>query len=509
MRLDIVSSDRLGITQELLSVIVKKGWNLAAVEMFTHHTFVHINNRGTSFNSIHRELITISGVKSVNRVELLPGEEKRKHLDTILSKLPEPILDIDIDGKIIVANIEAEKALGLTKDRLEGRNISEIIPLCLKQVLVESPPNLDICYEKKHFLIDITPIYSNSKVTGAVLVLQSPERLGKKISEIQAHTGDNIQSIVGSSFKIKNIQQQTLRFAKLDLPVLIVGETGTGKELFARALHESGGRSNGPFLAINCATFAENLLESELFGYAPGAFSGAQKNGKPGLFEMADNGTVFLDEIGEMSIYLQAKLLRFLQEFTFRRIGGLNEIKVNVRIVCATHRNIEKMTIKNQFREDLYYRLSVLGIDLPPLRDRAEDIPELVDFFSIKASEQINIKRPKFTNSALVLLENFQWPGNIRQLQNVIFRTLALTDKNMIDSKDICFTTSTAEDHENSFDYENISSLEYAVDQFEKKLLGQLYTNYPSTRKLAQRLSVSHAKISRKLKKYKISKVQM
>lgn len=506
MRLDIVSTDRLGITKEMLSVIVKKGWNLAAVEMFTHHTFVHINNKDTSFDAIKKALIAITGVKDVTRVELLPGEEKRKHLDTILSKLPDPILDIDINGQIIVANIEAEKALGLTKDRLEGCNISDIIPLCLKQVLVESPADIDICYEKKHFLIDITPIYTNSKVTGAVLLLQSPERLGKKISKIQAHTGDDIQSIVGHSIKIKNIQQQTLRFAKLDLPVLIIGETGTGKELFARALHESGKRASAPFLAINCATLAENLLESELFGYAPGAFSGAQKSGKPGLFEMAENGTVFLDEIGEMSTYLQAKLLRFLQEFTFRRIGGTHEIKVNVRIVCATHRNLEKMTVNGQFREDLYYRLNVLGIDLPPLRERSEDIPDLVDFFSIKASEQININCPKFTHSALVALENFQWPGNIRQLQNVIFRTLALADKPIIESNDICFTTATSDDNADIYNEENITSLEYAVGQFEKKLLNQLYTSYPSTRKLAQRLSVSHAKISRKLKKYQITK---
>lgn len=506
MRLDIVSSDRLGITQEMLRVIVDKGWNLASVEMYTHHTFVHINERGISFSTIKKELIAIPDVKDVIRVDFLPGEEKQRHLDTIISKLPEPILDIDLNGKIIVANIEAEKSLGLTKDKLEGSLICDIMPISLNQILIESPPDIDICYANKHFLIDVTPIYSNSKVTGAVLLLQSPERLGKKISEIRSHTGEDIQSIIGHSIKIKNIQQQTLRFAKLDFPVLINGETGTGKELFARALHDSGKRAKAPFLAINCATLGENLLESELFGYAPGAFSGANKTGKPGLFEMAENGTVFLDEIGEMSIYLQAKLLRFLQEFTFRRIGGTHEIKVDVRIVCATHRDLEKMTAKGDFREDLYYRLNVLSIDLPPLRDRSEDIPDLTNFFSIKACEQINISRPKFSTSAIALLEKFQWPGNIRQLQNVIFRTLALTDKAIIEDKDICFSTSTTEDGDEPYIDSDITSLEYAVDQFEKKLLTELYVNYPSTRKLAQRLSVSHAKISRKLKKYEINK---
>lgn len=506
MRLDIVSADRLGITQEMLRVIVEKGWNLAKVEMYTHHTFVHINERMISFDTIKKELIKIPDVSDVIQVELLPGEEKRKHLDTILSKLPDPIIDIDINGQIVVANIEAEKSLGLTKDKLEGCNICDILSVKLNQILIEDPPAIDIGYAKKHFLIDITPIFSSSKVTGAVLLLQSPERLGKRISEIQPHTGENISSIIGNSIKIKNIQQQTLRFAKLDFPVLIVGETGTGKELFARALHESGKRSKAPFLAINCATLAENLLESELFGYAPGAFSGASKTGKPGLFEMAENGTVFLDEIGEMSVYLQAKLLRFLQEFTFRRIGGTNEIKVNVRIVCATHRNLEKMTVKGLFREDLYYRLNVLNINLPPLRERKEDIVELVNFFAIKACEQINIEQPKFSAPAMLLLEKYQWPGNIRQLQNVIFRTLALSDKRTIEEDGICFSTSTTEQENDTYCDEDISSLEYAVEQFEKGLLQKLYTHYPSTRKLAERLSVSHAKISRKLKKYNISK---
>ena len=164
------------------------------------------------------------------------------------------------------------------------------------------------------------------------------------------------------------------------------------------------------------------------------------------------------------------------------------------------------MTAKGLFREDLYYRLNVLSIDLPPLRERSEDIHDLVNFFSIKASEQINIERPKYTHSAMVLLSKFQWPGNIRQLQNVIFRTLALADKSTIDDTDIFFSTSTTEQELESFCDEDISSLEYAVDQFEKNLLSKLYVQYPSTRKLAQRLSVSHAKISRKLNKYRIIK---
>lgn len=506
MRLDITSEDRLGITQEILVTIVNKGWNISNVEMFKHHTFVHISDKGISVNSIRNALLAIPSVTNVHEVALCPNEEKRMHLDTMLSKLPDPIIDIDCQGKIIVANTEAEKALSLTKNRLEGRNITDIINVSINQILVEDPANIDISYLNKQFLVEISPVFTNSKVTGAVIILRTPESIGKQISAVQPNKGEGIDSIIGHSIKIKNVKQQTVRFANLDLPVLVQGETGTGKELFARALHESSHRKKAPFLAINCAALPENLLESELFGYAPGAFSGAQKNGKPGLFELAENGTIFLDEIGEMSIYLQAKLLRFLQDYTFRRIGGVNEIKVNVRIVCATHRNLEALVVDKIFREDLFYRLNVLSLDLPPLRERAEDIHDLVNFFTIKAAEQIAIKQPNYTRKAMALLEQTQWPGNIRQLQNVIFKTLALLDKKVIDDTDICFAANSAVSTDTDFKEEDITSLGYAVEQFEKSLLTKLYSSYPSTRKLADRLSVSHAKISRKLKKYEISK---
>ena len=214
MRLDIISEDRLGITQELLSVIVKKRWNLAAVEMYTHHTFIHINERGISLDTIKKALFKVDGVKDVALIALLPGEEKRKHLDALLSKLPDPILDIDINGKILVANIGAEKALGVIKEELEGKNLCELVNVRLSQILVEDPPTIDITSRNKHFLMDITPVYTNSKVTGAVIVMRSPERLGKQISAIQPQNGDDIESIIGQSVKIKKVQQQTKRFAK-------------------------------------------------------------------------------------------------------------------------------------------------------------------------------------------------------------------------------------------------------------------------------------------------------
>lgn len=504
MKLNILCEDRLGMTQEILNTIVQKGWNLTAMEMVSQKIFVHFEERGGSFETISASLKSINGVTDVHEVGLLPSELKRKHLDALLSKLPDPLVDIDFQGEILVANTAAEIAFGIEKSKLIGNKIHELIGVSLSKVLPNDDCSFEVSCANKQYLMDITPVYTQNKTTGAVIVLRSPQRLGLQISAISPNKGENIESMVGTSHQMKLIQQQTVRFAKLDLPVLIMGETGTGKELLARALHESGARAKAPFLAINCATLAENLLESELFGYAPGAFTGSKQGGKPGLFELAENGTVFLDEIAELSIYLQAKLLRFLQEFTFRRIGGTQEIKVNVRIVCATHKNLDEMIATGEFRDDLFYRLNVLSLNLPPLRERAEDIPALLNRFATNAAEQVNIPRPDFTNQAIQLLQNAPWPGNIRELQNVIFKTLALVDKNVIDHTDICFTSQNQVLTKDKMHNNEVISLEAAVDNYEKQLLQELYINFSSTRKLAQRLNVSNATISRKLNKYGI-----
>ncbi|PAJ74050.1 hypothetical protein CJF42_12525 [Pseudoalteromonas sp. NBT06-2] len=504
MKLNILCEDRLGMTQEILNTIVQKGWNLTAMEMVSQKIFVHFEERGGNFETISSSFKSIRGVTDVVEVDLLPSELKRKHLDALLSKLPDPLVDIDFKGEILVANTAAEIAFGIERKKLIGSRINELIGISTKRMLPNDETSFEVSCANKQYLMDITPVYTQNKTTGAVIVLRSPQRLGQQISAISPNKGENIESMVGQCHQMKLIQQQTIRFAKLDLPVLIIGETGTGKELLARALHESGPRAKAPFLAINCATLAENLLESELFGYAPGAFTGSKQGGKPGLFELAENGTVFLDEIAELSIYLQAKLLRFLQEFTFRRIGGTQEIKVNIRIVCATHKDLDEMIATGEFRDDLFYRLNVLNLNLPPLKERLEDIPALTQRFAINAAEQVNIACPQFTHSAITRLQNAPWPGNIRELQNVIFRTLAMVDKNLIDHDDICFTSSTTEQVKIKANSHEVKSLGSAIESYEKSLLQELYLIHSSTRKLAQRLNVSNATISRKLNKYGI-----
>ncbi len=508
MRLDINSADRLGITQEILSVLADQGWNLLAMEMVQFHTFVHIDeasNDAAALVQLSDSLLMVEGVTAVKTIDYLPSEQKRRHLDALLTKLPDPIVDVSANGEIMASNLAAQEAFSRSKSQLERCKIHQLTGLELATILDAANQPSEVIINHHSFLMDVTPVAADRNNTGALIIFQRPERLGQQLSAIQQQ-GEDLVRFIGQSVKIKAIKQQTIKYAAIDLPVLINGETGTGKELVARALHDSGPRAGAPFLAINCATFSENLLESELFGYAAGAFTGAQRGGKPGLLELAENGTVFLDEIGEMSIYLQAKLLRFMQDYTFRRIGGNNEIKANVRIVCATHRDLEKQVSEGEFREDLFYRLNVLNIVLPPLRERTEDIPELVQYFARHASEQLNCQQPTFSNQAIERMTQMPWPGNIRQLQNVLFRTLASTDKRQIEAQDLCYAQTTQSTIASKESANEITSLEDAIAQFEKDLLKELYVLYPSTRKLAHRLGVSAAKISRKLNRYKITK---
>ncbi|MDY7093319.1 MAG: sigma-54 dependent transcriptional regulator [Acidobacteriota bacterium] len=243
-------------------------------------------------------------------------------------------------------------------------------------------------------------------------------------------------SIIGKSQRMQAIFKIIERVARTPSTVMVHGESGTGKELIARAIHFSSPRSGKRFLSLNCGALPENLLESELFGHERGAFTGAVKD-KKGLFQEADGGTLFLDEIGEMSQVMQVKLLRVLQEKTLRRVGGSREESVDVRIITATNRNLQEMVAEGEFREDLFYRINVIPIELPPLRQRREDIPLLVDHFLKQYAEEMGVEVPQISVEAMRVLEAYNWPGNVRELENMIERTMALSTSGMITSKDL------------------------------------------------------------------------
>ncbi len=326
------------------------------------------------------------------------------------------------------------------------------------------------------------------------VLLNLIEKAGQ-LSQLKSVKPDG-REIVYSSKVMENLLKKVSVFAKADAPVLILGESGTGKELIAKFIHKESGRK-GKFISINCAAIPEELFESELFGYKKGAFTGATFS-KPGLFVEADGGTLFLDEIGEMPLLLQAKLLRVLQEGEVRPIGGLKPVKVDVKVIAATNKNLKKLVEEGRFREDLYYRLNVLTLEIPPLRDRPEDIAELVGYFLKKFGERYD-KKIEFEPEALELLLSYDFPGNVRELENLIHRLVIVSD-GKISKSNLEEIVGIGEEGK-SFS----KTLPELVAEFEKELIENALkrANYVQT-KAAKLLGIDEKSLRYKRKKYGI-----
>ncbi|WP_457638971.1 sigma-54 interaction domain-containing protein [Persephonella sp.] len=322
-------------------------------------------------------------------------------------------------------------------------------------------------------------------------------------------------SIIGSSPQLKEICRLAGEVAPTDIPVLITGETGTGKELLARGIWKLSKRADKPFVAINCAAIPENLIESELFGYEKGAFTGAEKS-KPGKFELADGGTIFLDEVGELPLSAQSKLLRVLQEGTFYRLGGSKEVKVDVRVMAATNRDLEKMVEEGKFREDLYYRLNFIHIHLPPLRERREDIPYIVECIVNRYNKKLNKNIIGATSRYMEKLIGQRWDGNIRELENVVVRSMILCRDNVLDLADLQFLEEKKQfsgeyvQLEKMIQKELLSTIrEGKVEEFkdfvEKTIIKTVleYTDHNQV-KASRILGITRATLRKKLKKYNL-----
>ena len=283
--------------------------------------------------------------------------------------------------------------------------------------------------------------------------------------------------------------------------VLIRGESGTGKELIAKAIHNNSNRKNKPFVRVNCASIPENLLESELFGYEKGAFTGAVQS-KPGKFAIADTGTIFLDEIGDMPLSMQVKLLRVLQEREIESVGGITPKNIDVRVIAATNRNLEEMIEDGSFREDLYYRLNVLGINLPPLRERKEDIPELAEHFITKLNKKLHKTILGIKQDALNLLIEYSWPGNIRELENIMERAINLCDGDYIDSSYLPSYLKPVESKSFNLNIDIDHILPF--EEYEKQIIEAAMKKYKSFNKAGKALGLTHRTVSLKCKKYNI-----
>lgn len=506
MRIHVTFIDRVGITQEVLALLGGRNLNLDAVEMVPPNVYIDAPTLSAAvLDELRDALFKVRGVQAVTVVDILPGQRRRLQLDALLAAMSDPVLAVDGEGRVLLAN---PALIALCGREPEGEALGELFGEAdLQQALLDQHfrlPLREVTLNGQALLLDATPIRESAEtghLAGALLTLYEPSRIGARLAALHHDYAEGFDSLLGDSLPIRTLKARAQRVATLDAPLLIHGETGTGKELVARACHALSPRHSAPFLALNCAALPESLAESELFGYAPGAFTGAQRGGKPGLLELANHGTVFLDEIGEMSPYLQAKLLRFLSDGTFRRVGGDREEKVDVRIISATHRNLERMVSEGEFREDLFYRLNVLNLQVPPLRERGQDILLLARHFMQHACAQIQRTQCRLTPDTYPALLGNRWPGNVRQLQNVIFRAAAICESNLVQIGDLDIAgTAVAQQGVSG----ETVSLDAAIANFEKQLLEGLYVSHPSTRQLAARLQTSHSAIAVRLRKYGI-----
>ncbi|NMS89607.1 sigma 54-interacting transcriptional regulator [Clostridioides difficile] len=363
------------------------------------------------------------------------SSRKMNMMIEIIENVEKGVIILDINSKISYINNIALKKLDIEKNLIE--NIVNIVS-------VESSSNghelLEIDIDSKIYNINakIIPVYPYINQYDKIIIFDKTYINHKGNGKVNSGWGNSdIESIIGNSESMVKVKERTKKLAKSNSTVLITGESGTGKELIARAIHAEGSRWNKPFIAINCAAIPENLLESELFGYIKGAFSGASSGGKVGKFELANEGVIFLDEMGDLSMPLQAKLLRVLQERKFARIGSNKLIDLDIRVIAATNKNLLKLVNEGKFRDDLYYRLNVIPINLPPLRERKDDIEAIMMKFASKYSLELGIQLNKIEENVMNMLINYNWPGNIRELENAVEYMMNLVGDDGIIYKDM------------------------------------------------------------------------
>ncbi|GAB6181911.1 hypothetical protein JCM14036_32300 [Desulfotomaculum defluvii] len=354
---------------------------------------------------------------------------------------------LDRNGSVLFINKTYLVILGKTEEEIVGKFIGDITPES-RAIIVLKTGKAIVGYNWSingyKMIACALPLIKNGELVGCFAyslfmdIWDAKDLMENLMFELNMYKNEvhNLHSarytfadIIGQAQAIQNVKNLAQKAAlHPSITVLINGDSGTGKELFAHAIHKASSRSKLPFIRVNCAAIPENLLEAELFGYEEGAFTGARKSGSPGKFELANGGTIFLDEIGEMSYLMQSKLLVFLQEREFERLGGHRPIRVNVRVIAATNRNLEMMVEQNKFREDLFYRINVLRLEIPSLRDRIEDIPLLVKYLTPKININLRTNVTDITDDALGILSKYNWPGNVRELENVLERSMILAD---------------------------------------------------------------------------------
>jgi PAS domain S-box-containing protein len=442
-------------------------------------------------------------------------------LESIFETSHDGIVVADAAGTYIRVNSSYSRISGLNIHNIIGRTGWDIVveglisqSATVQVMETKAPVSLNQVFRNgKKSYITATPLFDEKGQIFRVVtnvrditeiqnlkdrLVQSQARLNQ-FSQIVKNLTQDRDELVFRSAKMRQIKDSATRFAQVDAPLLIIGETGVGKEVVADFIHRHSRRAEAPFLKINCAAIPEHLLEAELFGYEEGAFTGASKGGQPGLLEMAHNGTIMLDELGELPPPLQAKLLRFVEHQEFYRVGGKKPRQVNVRILAATNRDLEEMVEQKSFRMDLFYRLNVLRIHIPSLRERSEDILALAEYFLQKANQRYGQDKV-FDPDIYRYFMNYSWPGNVRELEHVVERLVIVSDSKTIELRLLpafmCICQPEALNFDGSLSYQE------AKENFERNFWRRAQSLYPSCRQAARALKVNHSTVIKKLARY-------
>ncbi|GAA6170909.1 transcriptional regulator TyrR [Colwellia sp. KU-HH00111] len=515
MRLEITCHDRVGMGQKVLGIFVEHEINVRGIEL-KQPGRIFINIPDLEFADLQAfmpQLRLLEGVGDVRTAPYMPSERERNELVTLIKTFPDPFISLDVKGNIRIVNNIASTIMGCAEDDVKGQHVSQWLKgfnftrwLDSDDVLAQTRR---LKFQGEDFVADILPIIvaseesiDNNKqiLAGAVLILKSEARLGQQINAFKQPNENSFAGIQASSSGMRKVIREAKRMSQLDSSILIIGETGTGKELLARACHAASERSEQPFMTLNCAALPDDVAESELFGVG----EKDHEHSKRGIFELADGGSVFLDEVGEMSTKLQSKLLRVIQNGSFRRVNSEQEVNVNVRIISSTNKDLLHLVSIGEFREDLYYRLNVFGLMIPPLRERRSDILPLTESFIALAGQRIGRVNLKLTDECRDFIEHYPWPGNVRQLENVLTRATSLLEGDELEVTHLQLPAYTREHGYLEQEFEG--TLDAAVKNFEADLLRKLYPAYPSTRQLAKKLGLSHTAIANKLREYDINK---
>jgi len=445
----------------------------------------------------------------------------------------EGIIIMDEKGYILYTNKKHAEYLKISQKAALHTHIIELthdnIAKGFMEVLRTGKPELRkiIQFHGKEYVASQVPLKKGDKIIGAagiiyfdikevalinkkMIILENQLRYYKEQLRTLRSSKYSFEDIIGESTLIKNIKKEAQKAAIMDANILLIGESGTGKELFAHAIHNQSRRKFGPFIRVNCSAIPRELLESELFGYEAGSFTGARKNGKKGKFELADKGSIFMDEVGDMPLQMQSELLRVLQEKEVDRIGGTRSIRVDFRLIAATNKNLEEMIKKGLFREDLFYRINVVRIELPPLRKRIEDIPILTDCFFKQKAKEIGLEKINLSPNALKALQSYDYPGNIRELINVLERIISKIDIEKFTNRELIITQedtipvlgTTTHPKEDSQTLGSLKKMKY--DQEIKALKEAIKLTNGNLTKCAEMLGIHRTGVYRKIKLYNL-----